>query len=138
MIQHETKIRVRYAETDKMGYVYYGNYATFFEVARVELLRSLGISYKALEDDGIMLPVLEYNMKYFKPAKYDDVITIRTTLKSKSGVRITFNYECFNEGGEMINQGMTTLVFVSVENGKPIKQPQRIKKVFEPYFIEQI
>ena len=83
MIKNQTKIRVRYAETDQMGYVYYGNYAQFFEVGRVEWLRSLGVSYKSLEDSGVMLPVINLNVQYIKPAKYDDLLTI-TTILSKN------------------------------------------------------
>ncbi|MBP6403824.1 MAG: acyl-CoA thioesterase, partial [Bacteroidia bacterium] len=81
MYTSEIQVRVRYAETDQMGYVYYGNYAAYFEVARVEALRSLGFSYKKLEEDGLMLPVLDFSVKYFKPAYYDDVLTIKTTIR---------------------------------------------------------
>jgi acyl-CoA thioester hydrolase len=88
MIKNETKIRVRYGETDQMGYVYYGNYAEFFEVGRVEWLRALGVTYKSLEDTGIMLPVLNLNINYLKPAKYDDLLTIVTILRKKTLVKI--------------------------------------------------
>ena len=81
MFHSQVSIRVRYAETDRMGYVYYGNYTTYLEVARVEALRELGLSYKKMEDDGIMLPVLSLNIKFIKPAFYDDVITVKTCIK---------------------------------------------------------
>ena len=81
MYSTENKIRVRYAETDRMGYVYYGNYAQYFEVARVEMLRNLGISYKSLEDSGVILPVIDFTIKYIKPAFYDDFLTVKITLK---------------------------------------------------------
>lgn len=136
MIVHESKFRVRYAETDKMGYVYHGNYATYFEVARVEMLRSLGISYKELEDKGIALPVLELKTKFFKPAFYDQEITVKTMIRKMPGVRIVFEYNTFNEEGIQINQGETTLVFVSTETGKPIKAPKELEDVFASYFNE--
>ena len=91
----ETKLRVRYAETDRMGYCYYGNFAAFFEVARVEALRELGVTYKQLEDDGIILPVFEYQIKYFKPAYYDEELRIETTIEKVKGACIFFSYKTF-------------------------------------------
>lgn len=116
----ETKLRVRYAETDRMGYCYYGNFAAFFEVARVEALRELGMTYKKLEDDGIILPVRDYQIKYFKPAYYDEELRIETTIESVKGARIIFNYETFNDKKELLNQASTTLVFVDFNTKKPI------------------
>lgn len=130
MIEKEIKIRVRYGETDKMGYVYYGNYATYFEVARVETLRSLGISYKKIEDDGVMLPVLEFKIKYFKPAFYDDELTIKTRITSLPGVRIHFEYETYNGDKVLLNKAETTLVFVDIKTGKPCNIPEDLL----PYF----
>ncbi len=126
MIKNETKIRVRYGETDQMGYVYYGNYAEFFEVGRVEWLRSLGVTYKSLEDTGIMLPVLNLNVNYLKPAKYDDLLTIVTTLRKKPMVKIEFDFEVFNEENELLTTGFTSLVFVDMKKNKPIKAPQAL------------
>ncbi len=134
MFQHSYKLRVRYAETDRMGYVYYGNYATYFEVARVEALRSLGITYKELEDDGILLPVLEYKAKYFKPAFYDDELRIETKISQKPGIRIMFEYSVFNQESVELVKGETTLVFVSAANGKPTKPPVHIEACFEQFF----
>lgn len=105
MFQFEYQTRVRYAETDKMGYVYYGNYAAFYEIARTEMLRSTGFSYRELEDMGVMLPVIEMKCKYIKPARYDDLITIKTTIRIKPAVRIIFEYELFNEKQELVNTG---------------------------------
>lgn len=119
----EIKVRVRYAETDKMGYCHHGNYAQYFEMGRTELMRDLGISYKSLEDKGIMLPVLELKTKFLIPAYYDDELTIKTTLKTYPGVRITFFYETFKEDGTKINEAETTLVFVNEKTMKPIKPP---------------
>src|SRR5690554_5471875 len=105
MIQFETKTRVRYAETDQMGYVYYGNYAAFCEVGRVELLRHLGMSYRSLEQNGIMMPVTELRVNYLRPILYDEEITIRTSIEELPGARIRFVYHIFNGTGELANQG---------------------------------
>ncbi len=126
MIKYETKLRVRYADTDQMGYVYYGNYAQYFEVGRVEWLRSLGISYKSLEESNIMLPVLNLNVNYIKPAKYDDQLTIITILKKKPLVKIEFDIEVYNENKELLTTGQTTLVFINIEKNKPTKAPQNL------------
>jgi len=127
MISNEIQVRVRYAETDQMGYVYYGNYATYFEVARVELLRSIGFSYKKLEEEGIMLPVFEFSIKYFKPAYYDDLLIIKTTIPESPGARIKFLYETFNEKGVLLNKAETTLVFISRATNRPIAVPDDLK-----------
>lgn len=129
MLIADIKIRVRYAETDKMGYVYYGNYATYFEVARVEMLRNIGLSYKALEDSGILLPVANFQVKYILPAYYDDLLTIRTYIKTKPGVRLVFEYETLNEKNELLNTATVTLVFISAKTGKPIQAPEYFMNV---------
>lgn len=134
MFIHETNLRIRYAETDQMGYVYYGNYATFYEVARTEMLRSTGISYRELEEMGVMLPVTDLSCKYMKPARYDDLITIRTTIKEKPLIRLNFDYEVFNQEGELLNTGSTQLVFVDMEKNRPCKAPQVFLDTIEPYF----
>lgn len=134
MFCSETKVRVRYAETDKMGYCYYGNYATYFEVARVEMIKKLGFSYKQMEDEGVALPVLEFIIKYFKPAFYDEEITIKTVVNEKPGARITFNYECFNEREVKINEATTTLVFVNMETGRPQQAPADFLAAIEKHF----
>lgn len=134
MYQHSTEIRVRYAETDQMGFVYYGNYATYYEVARVEALRALGISYKTLEQNGIIMPVLENWSKYIRPAKYDDLLTIKLILKKIPEKRIIFEYEVFNEEKKLINLGSTILAFLEKESGRPIMVPDVILDVLKPYF----
>jgi len=134
MFVHKSKIRVRYAETDQMGYVYYGNYATYFEVARVEALRSLNFSYSELEKTGIMLPVLEYQIKYVKPAFYDEEITIETSITELPKARIKFEYKTFNESGTLLNFGNTTLVFVDIETKKPISAPEDLISKLKSYF----
>ncbi|MCC7050516.1 MAG: acyl-CoA thioesterase [Bacteroidia bacterium] len=137
MLQSTTNIRVRYAETDRMGYVYYGNYATYYEVGRVETLRQLGMSYKEMEDNGIGLPVLSYNIKYFKPAFYDDLLTLKTTIHQLPNTRITFNYECFNASGDLLNAGETTLVFINTKTFKPCAAPDWFIEKIKPYFNHQ-
>ena len=134
MYQHDVQIRVRYAETDKMGYVYYGNYATYFEVARVESLRNLGMSYLEMENSGVMLPVLEYKSKFIKPGKYDDLLTIRTIINTLPSARIHFNYEVFNEENILLNISETTLVFVNSNTGRPCLAPEPFLKAIKPYF----
>lgn len=123
MFQSEINIRVRYAETDKMGYVYYGNYATYFEVGRVEALRSLELSYKEMEDSGVMLPVIDFKIKYVKPAFYDDLLTIKTYIKEIPQARIRFEYETFNEKNELLNVAETTLVFIDMKTNRPCSAP---------------
>ncbi|CAN5354423.1 thioesterase family protein [soil metagenome] len=136
MYTTEIKIRVRYGETDRMGYVYYGNYAEYFEVARVEALRNLGFSYRKLEDEGIMLPVINYSVKYIKPAFYDDELTIKVTIREIPLARIRFDYEIYNEKDELITVADTTLVFIDRAVNKPRPAPEdfivALKKFFSP------
>lgn len=134
MYTNEVKIRVRYAETDKMGYLYYGNYATYFEVARVESLRNLGIVYKELEDRGILLPVLNYQTKFIKPAYYDEELTIKTMIPEIPGARIHFDYEVYNAQNELINVASTTLVFLNQKTGKPSVIPDDVLEKLLPYY----
>ena len=132
MISFETFIRVRYAETDKMGYVYYGNYATYFEVARVEALRSVGISYKELEDDGIMLPVYKYSTSFYKPAHYDDVLNIKVVIKEMPKARIHFYFETFHKDVKL-NDAEVILVFVDMLKNKPCIAPDFILEQFKKH-----
>ncbi|HKR03592.1 MAG TPA: thioesterase family protein [Bacteroidia bacterium] len=134
MFNSEINIRVRYAETDRMGYVYYGNYATYFEVARVECLRTMGMTYKEMEDEGIILPVLEYYIRFIKPAFYDDLLTIKTVIKNMPGARITFEYETFNEKNILLNVANTTLVFINKNTLKPCPAPDYFKEHISKYF----
>ncbi|MFC4210847.1 acyl-CoA thioesterase [Pedobacter lithocola] len=134
MYSHTTKIRVRYGETDQMGYMYYGNYAQYYEVGRVEMLRSLGMSYSSMEAEGIMMPVLELKCKYIKPAHYDQEITVKTIVNVLPGVRIYFEYELYNEKDELINLGATTLVFVDMKKGKPTNPPENFMKKISAFF----
>lgn len=134
MFSSEVNIRVRYAETDKMGYVYHGNYATYFEVARVEALRDAGISYKDMEDMGIMMPVLELKTKFIRPAKYDQLLTVKTTIKDLPTSRFVFHYEVFNENQELLTVAETTLVFVDSKSMKPMPAPMAIMNLLAKHF----
>lgn len=131
--RHKTELRVRYGETDQMGYCYYGNYAQYFEVGRVEALRSLGMSYKQLEDQGVMLPVSDFSVNYKYPAKYDDALTIETTISELRGARLGFDYTITNEAGQLIATAHTTLVFVAKETMRPISPPVSFSTLIQPY-----
>ena len=135
MYTFTTTTRVTYEDTDRMGYSYYGNYSTYFEVGRTELFRSLGMPYKFFEDNGVMMPVLSMNVKYLKPAYYDDVLTIKTYLKKLPTARITFDYEIYNANNELITIGDTVLVFVDLTTKKPIRVPEILTNEIEKYFI---
>ncbi|WP_375585853.1 acyl-CoA thioesterase [Cyclobacterium xiamenense] len=134
MFTKEHQLRVRYAETDQMGYVYYGNYATYYEVARVEALRSIGFSYKDMEASGIMMPVLENHSRFLLPGKYDEQLTIRTSIREMPGVRIRFYYEIFNEQGETIHVGETLLTFLRTDTHRPCRPPVPLVDLLRPYF----
>lgn len=123
---HEFKIRVRYAETDQMGVVYHGNYAQYFEMGRVEWLRNLGLSYSFMEKNGVMLPVVSLTINYKKPARYDDLLTVRTIFKKQESVRIEFDYEIISEKGELLTTGNSVLVFVDMKTGRPVLPPDYV------------
>lgn len=120
----ETEIRVRYGETDQMGVVYHGNYAQYFEVGRVEWLRKLGVSYKQMEDSGIMLPVISLSVKFKKSARYDDLIKVKTQLVKTPSATIEFNYEITNEKNELLATGNTSLVFIDINRNRPTRCPE--------------
>lgn len=135
MIKTETTLRVRYGETDQMGFVYYGVYAQYYEVGRVEAMRSLGFSYREMEESGVLMPVINLTVNYKKPAKYDDEVRIVTTVKEMPGIRITFHYECFNQHNELLNTGSVTLVFIDKEKNKPMQPPAWFMEGFMKKFI---
>lgn len=130
----ETQVRVRYAETDQMGYAYYGNYATYYEVGRVEALRQLGFQYKEMEENGMMMPVTDLKCKFLKPARYDELITIRVIIKALPSVRMYFYYEVLDADGNKLNEGETTLVFINMSSNRPCKAPEYLLKKLSPYF----
>ncbi len=125
------QIRVRYGETDQMGVVYHGNYALYLEMGRIEWLRKLGISYKSMEENGIMLPVVSLNINYKKSACYDDVINVKTQLKKTPTAKIEFEYEITNENEEILTTAETTLVFIDVKSNRPVKAPKYILDALE-------
>ena len=125
------EIRTRYGETDQMGVIYYGIYPQYLEVARVEWLRSLGISYKELEALGVMLPVVSLQINYKRPARYDELLSITLTLREKPTSKITFDSQIFNEEKQLLAEANTTLVFVNKETFKPIKCPDFILEKIE-------
>jgi acyl-CoA thioester hydrolase len=131
MEYHQTQIRVRYSETDQMRVVYHGNYAQYFEIGRVEWLRNNGISYKWMEDNGIMLPVVSLTINFKKPARYDELLILKTILKSQSTVKIEFDYELYNEAGELLTIANSILVFVDMKSGKPIAPPTYISELLK-------
>jgi len=121
---NEFSFRVRYGETDQMGVVYHGNYAQYMEMGRVEWLRSMGISYKNMEENGIMLPVISLHVDYKKPAVYDDLITVRTILKKMPSVKIEFDFEIYNEEREILAEATVVLAFIDIEKNRPVRCPQ--------------
>ena len=135
MIKSESKLRVRYGETDQMGYVYYGVYAQYYEVGRVDAMRQLGFSYKDVEANGILMPVVEFIVNYKKPAFYDDEITIITYIKKKpEGLKIIFDYECYNSQKELLNTGKVTLVCLDKLTQKMVKLPNWFNKALSSFF----
>lgn len=138
MYTASTKIRVRYGETDQMGFLYYGFYALYYEVGRAEAIRDLGLTYRELEEMGVMMPVVEMHAHYYRPALYDDLITVKTILKEMpEGSKIQFHSELYNEKGELLNKGVTTLVFVDSKEKKKVTIPQQLKNCLQPYFQKE-
>ena len=135
MYSFETKVRVRYSETDQMSFVYYGVYAQYYEVGRVELLRSIGLTYKELEEAGFALPVVNLNINYKKPAYYDDELTIITTVKKLPSSKITFYYQMLNANNELLNIGEVVLVFINKDTGKPCFAPEMIISRFKERLV---
>jgi acyl-CoA thioester hydrolase len=135
MYEFNTEVRVRYAEADPMNVVYYGSYAQYFEVGRVESLRNLGISYKAIEDMGIMLPVVELNIKYLRPAKYDDLLTIKSQIKElPTDHKIIFDQEIYNEEGKLLTIGKVKLYFMDSKLGKRASMPSSMLEKLSSFF----
>ncbi len=135
MYTHETQTRVRYGETDQMGYLYYGNYALYYEVGRAEMIRDLGLSYKEMESKlGIMMPVMSLQMRFVRPALYDELVTIRTTLRELPTSTITFHMELFNEKKKLLNGGLVKLCFVEMATNRTVAPPQYLIDKLQPFF----
>jgi acyl-CoA thioester hydrolase len=135
MFTSETTIRVRYAETDQMNVVYHGNYAQYFEVGRVESIRQLGLSYKDVEASGIVMPVIEWTAKFIRPAHYDDLLSIRTTIRKwPVDYRIEFHQEVFNEQGTLLITGKVLLYFLKASTLEKIHMPEEMARTLRPFF----
>ncbi|OYT17569.1 MAG: thioesterase [Bacteroidetes bacterium 4572_77] len=132
----KTQVRVRYVEVDQSGFVYNGNYATYYEVARSEALRDMGYTYKKMEDDGIIMPLVNQYSRFHKPAYYDDLLTIITTVPKLPEARIRFEYEIFNQKNEKINSGYNELIFLNAEKRRPQRAPQWFIDLFIKYAEE--
>ena len=139
MFKHAVTKRVRYGETDKMGYLYYGNYAQYYEIGRVEMLRTLGITYRVMEDEhGIWMPVVSLNMRYVRPAYYDDLLTIETTLRELPSRFIVFHVEIYNETRKLINGGQVKLCFFEQATQKTVPAPEFLVRVLYSYFDKDV
>ena len=129
MHKHQIQVRVRYSETDQLGVVYHGNYIPYFEIGRVEWLRNKGVSYKIMEESGVALPIVSMTLNYKKPARYDELLTVTTTFKSQTSVKVEFDCEIHNEKNELLTTAHFILVFVDLLTGKTIQPPHYIKEI---------
>lgn len=135
MYSYDFKKRVRYGETDQMGYLYYGNYAQYYEIGRVEMLRSLGLTYKEMEQEhGIWMPVVSLDMRFVRPGFYDELLTIRTTLRKLPEKFITFHMEIINEKNKLVNGGSVKLCFLEAKSGQTISAPEFLLAKLRPHF----
>ena len=135
MNYNETEIRVRYGETDQMGVVYHANYAVYFEVGRTEWLREFGLSYSAMEAEGIMLPVISLHINYKNSARYDDGLKVKTRLKKMPTASIEFDYELTNEKGELLATGNTILAFIDAKRNRPTRCPKYLLDKLQNYSL---
>lgn len=138
MYEHTTTLRIRYAETDQMNIVYYGNYAQYFEVGRAESIRDLGLTYKYMEEQGVHMPVVALEVKFLRPARYDDLITIKTQLREfPEKYEITFHHEVYNERKKLLTTGKVTLMFIHAATNKRIRMPDFLREKWLPFFANQ-
>ena len=132
---HDYQKRVRYGETDQMGYLYYGNYPQYYEIGRVEMLRALGLTYREMEEErGVMMPVVSLQMRYVRPARYDELLTIRTALRKLPDAFIVFHMEILNEAGKLVNGGTVKLCFVERKTNRTVPAPDFLLEKLRPYF----
>lgn len=135
MFEHHFSKRIRYGETDQMGYLYYGNYCQLYEIGRVEAIRSLGISYKTLEEEyGVMMPVVAVQSRYRAAIHYDELVTIKTMLRELPSRMIHFYHEICNEQGDLVHRGEVKLFFVDMKSGKKVAAPTYITDPLATYF----
>ena len=133
----QTSIRVHYALTDQMGVVYHGNYAQFYEIGRTESIRALGFTYKDIESMGIIMPVVDIHSRFLRPAKYDDLLTVKTTLRELPvNHKVVFHSEIFNEASELLNTGTVMLYFMQADTMKPVNIPEQLRIKVKEYFAE--
>ncbi len=138
MYEHLTTVRVRYAETDQMDIVYYGNYAQYFEVGRTECIRDLGFTYKKMEEMGVRMPVVSMEVRFFRPAHYDDLITIKTIIKElPQAHEIAFYNEVYNERKKLLTAGKVVLFFIDIHTGKRVDMPDELRETLTPFFTDQ-
>jgi len=138
MLKHTTSIRVRYADTDKMQFVYNGKYLEYFEVGRTELLRSCGLAYSQVEHHGYQLPLLEAGLKYHSPGKYDDVLLIEAVVKELASPKVHIEYRITRDGtGELIAEGFTTHIFIRTDTKKAVRPPKIYVDALKPYFVKE-
>lgn len=137
MFTHKTQTRVRYGETDQMGYLYYGNYAQYYEVGRAEMIRSIGLTYRDMEvEHGILMPVMSLNMRFVRPALYDELLTITTTLRKLPEKTITFHHEIYNEKNKLVNGGSVKLTFVEAKTMKSVNAPDYLLEKLNEKFLQ--
>ena len=134
MYTSETKLTTRYGETDQMGIIYHANYINYYEIARTEMIREIGYPYQEMENDGIMMPVIEVQCKYIRPAYYDEELTIRTIVKELPTSRMTFHYEIYNAKQELINTGIAVLAFMDGNTRRPCRPPEKMMQLIRQYF----
>ncbi|MBX9448548.1 MAG: acyl-CoA thioesterase [Taibaiella sp.] len=136
MYEASTQVRVRYGETDQMGYVYYGNYALYYEEGRTSAIRFLGVTYKNLEEIGIMMPVMNINITYFRPAYYDELLTVKSTIRnlSKEDTEVTFHSEIYNEAGKKLNESSIRLAFVDAATRRKTRVPELLYDQLRGFF----
>jgi len=137
MIKNTTKIRVRYGETDRMGIVNNAVYPSYYEVGRTMMFREMGFPYKQMEEDGVLIPLSDLYVKFHFPAYYDEELTLVTMLKEMPAARIRFDYEVYNSKGKLINSGYSIQAFINSKTRRPMRVPQSIKKLLEPFFRKE-
>ena len=136
MISFDAKVRVWYKHTDQMGICHHSNYICYFESARSDMMRSLGLSYAEMEARGVMMPILEVQSRYRKPAYYDEVLTIRVRIEEMPVTRIDFRYEIFNEAQELLNTGWTQLGFMDSTTRRPCRCPEWVLEKLREHWVE--
>ena len=134
MYSFDTQIRVRYGECDQMGYLHHSNYARYYEVARVELMRDLGFPYGEMEQSGIIMPVLNMECKFIKPVLYDELTTVRAIITEMPKTRMKLTYEVYDSKAQKVNTGATDLCFVDGKSRRPMRCPSHILEILEPVF----